>query len=333
MSERESLLAQQVQVELAVIINSFNRLSLLREALPSVTQALKQTPIESAVIIFEAGSTDGSVQFIEDYSANIQQPQIICLCPSADTDRSFSAGCNFAVQFAAQKFPRLKWCFFFETDNLIKNESALPLAMKLLEQEENLAAVGFTVETYDGRKAGFGSRFPTPLAFLVGQQLSQRLGLQQMKISQWHPFLGVRWGVSDVVFTSPLLVRYSAWQSTGGMDTARFPYSDCDSDWCWRVYEKGFRVAVLDVPGVIHDNKMQASAWSGNRVINFHQARFRLLLMHRGQGIVLLKPLLFLRHGLEFFLLIFISCCSERATKSLENRAILSKTVFKGYED
>jgi GT2 family glycosyltransferase len=332
MNQHESQLLPQVPIELAVIINSFNRLSLLRQALPSITQALELLTLKSVVIVFDAGSTDGSVEFIKNFSTHSQKPQIIYICASADMDRSFSAGCNFAVEFAAQRYPQIKWCLFFETDNLIVNELALPLAVKLLEQEEELAGVGFTVESCDGQKSPFGCRFPTPLAFCLGRQLSRRLRLEQTQINNWYSFDGVRWGVSDVVYTSPILLRYSAWQATGGMDAAKFPFSDCDVDWCWTVYKKGLHVAVLDIPGVIHDNRMQKSEWSANRAINFHRARLRLLLKHVGQWVALLKPILFIRHCLEVFLLTFGSLHFERAKKSLPQCKILINTVFNRYE-
>ncbi|OUL19790.1 hypothetical protein BV378_31730 [Nostoc sp. RF31YmG] len=332
MSQQETLDTPQVKIELVVIINSFNRLALLRDALPSLIQALKHTSLKSAVVVFDAGSTDGSVEFIEKFTHFNQEIEIICLCPSEDIERSFSAGCNFAVQYAAQKFPHLQWCFFFETDNFIKNELALSLAIKLIEQKPELAAVGFTVERHDSKKAGFGSRFPTLLSFVLGQQLSQKFGLERMDIKEWYPFAEVRWGISDIVFTSPLLVRYSAWNSTKGMDTSRFPYSDCDNDWCWMVYKKGWRVAILDIPGVIHDNKMQFSGWSANRVINFHQARFRLLLKHKGNLILWLKPVLFIRHLLELLLLALRAFNSEQAKNSIQQRWLMMKIVYKNYE-
>lgn len=332
MNKQEPITLEQSPVELVVIINSFNRLPLLCESIPSVIEALKHTPLRSAIIVFDAGSTDGSIEFIKKIAEHTQQPQIICLHPSVRIDRSFSGGCNFAVEFAAKKFPHLTWCFFYETDNVIKNEFALPLAIELLKQEQNLAAVGFTVEKHDARKAGFGSSFPTPLSFLVGQQLSQKLGLELPKFSKWDSFSGVHWGICDIVFTSPLLIRYSAWQSIGGMDAAMFPYSDCDIDWCWQVYKKGWCVGVLDVTGVIHDNQKQASAWSEKRVTDFHRARLRLLIKHLGKWISWLKPLLFLRHSLEFFLLNFKAFKSEEARRSLSQRRILIKSIFSDYD-
>ncbi|MCB9079354.1 MAG: glycosyltransferase family 2 protein [Anaerolineaceae bacterium] len=319
-------------VELAVIINSFNRLQLLRQALLSIAEALQDVSTLSTIIIFDAGSTDGSRDFIQAYSSKHQNPNVQCIYPKENSDSSFSAGCNAAVKFAIDHFMNLKYCLFFETDNLIKNNLALPAAINLLNTESNLAAVGFTVETHKGLKAGFGCRFPTPLAFIVGQQLSQKLGLERMRIARWNSLQNIRWAFSDIVFTSPLLIRTKAWQDVGEMDSVKFPYSDSDNDWCWRTKKRGWQLAVIDIPGVIHDNNSQQSTWSANRVINYHQARFRLLLKHRGSWINYLKPVLFFRHYLEACLLFLISFKSERAWKSFHQRLILAKNVLRGYE-
>lgn len=319
-------------VEFVVIINSFNRLPLLKEALSSIAQALRHISLNAAVVIFDADSTDGSSEFIQTFIDQTPDLPIHCLYPPSSEERSFSAGCNHAAKFAAQVFPQLKWLFFFETDNLIKNNQALPLAIQLLEKQERLAAVGFTVERRSGEKTGFGSRFPTALGFVLGQQITRKLGLAHPLLSQWHPFSGTRWATSDTVFTSPLLVRYDAWQAVGEMDATSFPYSDCDHDWCWRAAKQNWRIAVLDTTGVIHDNDMQSSAWSGNRVINFHQARLNLLLKHQGQWVLWLKPLLFCRHSLELILLSIRALYSKRAKHSFSQRQILLTTVLRDYK-
>ncbi|MFM6026037.1 MAG: glycosyltransferase family 2 protein, partial [Dolichospermum sp.] len=60
-------------IELAVIINSFNRLELLRESLPSVVESLNiSLPQKYAIVVFDAGSTDGSIEFIQEF-ANYDQ--------------------------------------------------------------------------------------------------------------------------------------------------------------------------------------------------------------------------------------------------------------------
>ena len=162
-------------IELAVIINSFNRLELLLESLPSVVDSLNiSLPKKYAVVIFDAGSTDGSIEFIQEFANHDQTFPLILICPPSSTDRSFAAGCNFAIQQASAIFSNLKWCFLFETDNFITNPNAISLGIKLLEQEDKLAGVGFTV-----KGAGFGVKFPTPISFILGQQISHYLGLEQ----------------------------------------------------------------------------------------------------------------------------------------------------------
>ena len=54
--------------KLAAILSSFNRLNLLQTALGSLTEVLPRLPWRSAVIIFDAGSTDGSIEWIETFS-------------------------------------------------------------------------------------------------------------------------------------------------------------------------------------------------------------------------------------------------------------------------
>ena len=319
-------------IELAVIINSFNRYALLSEALPSIVYALRQQLRPSIIVIFEAGSTDGSIELIHTYSKETCDIPIHCLTPSLERDRSFSSGCNYAVAFAHQQYPNLKYCLFYETDNLINNPSALTLAIQLLEKQENLAAVGFTVERCNNQKAGFGCRFPTIHSFIFGQQLTSLLKLGNMEISEWHDFQGTKWGISDVVYSSPLLIRHSMWQATHGMDATKFPFSDCDVDWCWSVYKRGYFVAVLDVPGIIHDNRTQISIWSANRVIDFHRARLRLLLKHYGYWVINFKYILWLRHLLEAIILLTKLFFSEYAQKSFKQRLILLKTVLNSYD-
>jgi len=57
-------------IELVVIINSFNRCSLLERAMTSLTEALRSARFGSAIIVFEAGSSDGSLEFLKTWRDN-----------------------------------------------------------------------------------------------------------------------------------------------------------------------------------------------------------------------------------------------------------------------
>lgn len=316
-------------VRLAVIVNSYNRLSLLKTAMETLMAALPSVPIKSAIVILDAGSTDGSQDYIQELISENRDFSIHLIKASPAT--SFSQGCNMAVNEAIALYTNLDYCFFYETDNRIYNAQALTDAISLLENKKDLGAVGFTVENHRGEKVGFGERFPTFFSFLAGSVLYAKIAPQVNKIKHWMTYEGLSWAPFDIVYTSPLVVRVKAWMTVGGMDSASFPFSDSDLDLGWQMYKNGYTSAVLKATGVWHDNMSNASAWSGKRTIDLHRARYNLLLKHRGKIVVLLKPLLFLRHLAEFIMLNISRRPSQRTLESKKTRVFLMKSVFKGY--
>lgn len=315
--------------QLAVIINSYNRMSLLKEALPAIEKTLLNTPVQSYVVVFEAGSTDGSRQFIETYAKG-SAVKILCISPPPHLPGTFSDGCNYAIEYAAGAISNLKWCFLYETDNYISNHSALSSALAIIDENESMGAIGFTVEKLDGSKAGYGQKFPSVISFLLGQQLTQILKLQEPR-PLWVKEQDHRWTYCDIVYTSPLLVRYDAWKKVNGMDSINFPFSDSDNDWCWRLLKSGWKCAVLDIQGVVHDNRTLTSSWSSKRTLDFHQGRYRLLKKHKGDIIFLIKPLLALRHLSELAILALAMMAGRKKRENLTARLSLIKRVMMNY--
>ena len=317
-------------VELVAIINSFNRRSLLERASGSLSQVLRSAQFGSGVIVFEAGSNDGSAEFLQTWRENHPADNLIVMKASADR-RSFSDGVNTACSEAIARFPKCRWLFLYETDNCLANREPLEKAISLLKREAQLAAAGFTVKQHDGTFYGYGMRFPTALSFALGQNLAARLNLHAPNNSVWQLSDGIRWRTCDVVFTSPLLVRREAWEQSGGFDAANFPFSDSDLDWAWRCARLGWKMGLIASDNVVHDNLEQLSAWSANRALDFHRNRFRLLQRHRGKHVALLKPFLFVRHCLETMILARKSTADPMAKEKLEKRKQLLRTVWSNY--
>jgi hypothetical protein len=90
-------------------------------------------------------------------------------------------------------------------------------------------------------------------------------------------------------------------------------------------------MAVIASDHAIHDNLEQLSAWSANRVLDFHRNRFRLLKRHRGRHVALLKPVLFLRHWLEAIVLARKSRVDPTAREKLAKRKQMLRTVWNNY--
>jgi GT2 family glycosyltransferase len=320
-------------IRLVAVVNSFNRQALLETSLSSLTSALRQLPFGTAIVVFEAGSTDGSVEWLREYQSSCSVPEVLILAPVPGEDSSFAAGVNAGCRHAIDRYPELQWLFLFETDNSIAGCEPIALATRLLDSHVQLAATGFTVTKHSGQPAGFGCSLPSVLQFLIGQQLSAILGLGRPRLRAEPPFDGYPWGTCDVVFTSPLLVKRTAWEETAGFDAASFPFSDSDLDWCWRAQRDGWKLAVIELKGVVHDNEDQASAWSSRRVLNFHRARFRLLQRHLRVQTFLLKLGLLARHILEFMALALASPMLSHPGGSLKKRWLLITTVMQGYRD
>ena len=317
-------------IELVAIINSFNRRSLLEPALASLTGALRSARFPSAIIVFEAGSNDGSAEFLKTWRENHPAGNLIVIEAAADR-RSFSDGVNIGCAEAIARFPKCRWLLLYETDNCLLSAEPLEKAISLLQLQPRLAAAGFTVKQHDGTFYGYGMRFPTALSFALGQNLAARLNLHAPNNSAWQLSDGIRWRTCDVVFTSPLLIRRQAWEQSGGFDATEFPFSDTDLDWAWRCAKLGWKMAVIASDNVVHDNLEQLSAWSANRALDFHRNRFRLLKRHRGKQVALIKPFLFLRHCLETMILGRKSAADPMARDKLAKRKQMLRTVWSDY--
>lgn len=310
------------------IINSFNRAPLLVESLRSIRPIFADPHLDVSAVIFDAGSTDGSIEIIESLRAELpDRVRVIRSQPGEDS--SFAAGLNRACAHRLEQGP-VDYFFMFETDNFIDGPQPLCRAISLFESDRDIAAVGFTVKRRDGSPAGFGEPFPTVTSFLLGQQPSHwlRLDVPNVEWRDGRDPIG-RYGYAAVVYTSPLLISASAWSRLGGMDATTFPFSDSDLDLAFRIRDAGLRMAVLEETRVFHDNLGNPSEWSASRTLRFHGARYALLARHRTRLMFLMRPALFLRHLVELAAL-SASATSRRGGKPALRRQLL-RCVWSGY--
>ncbi|OUJ71198.1 glycosyltransferase family 2 protein [Hymenobacter crusticola] len=289
------------KVDIAIIINSFNRRTLLQPCLEVLNAWIPESIFAGrcAAVVYEAGSTDGSIEWLQGEAQELGFPVEVLVAKPGD-DTSFAAGLNAGVAYAEAKFPQLKYLLFYETDNQILEPAPLAQALEQLAQREQVGACGFTVRRHDGSPAGVGQPFPTLMNFALGKNLVHRLQLEKIPY-HWHKDAeGVEFSEVDVVYTSPLLVRVNAWQASGGLDTERFPFSDCDVDWARRLRDLGWRMGVIRSDAVIHDNREALSAWSKSRAMQNNRGRLRYFQRHSPLGVFAVWPgMLLLRHFVE----------------------------------
>jgi GT2 family glycosyltransferase len=315
--------------EIGVIISSFNRADLLKEALASLLRVLPALQREAIIVIFDAGSRDGSRELIEDFQNKSPFP-LYLIGPSKE-DNSFAAGVNEAARFIGSARPSTEFLLLFETDNYLQSAKPLRSALTLLQQRQHLGAVGFTVQKHCGSLAGFGCGFPATSHFILGPQMTHAFKMDRPKLD-WQNTSEIIWSECDVVYTSPAFVRWIAWNATNGFDASAFPFADCDLDWARRLREAGFRQAVIRTSDVVHDNHDRPSAWSATRALHFHRARYRLLQRWQKVSRRQLLPFLFLRHAIEIAIMVLKVFPVKGYFSRLQKRWTLLRGAFSGYE-
>lgn len=313
-----------MKITTVFLVSSFNRLSLLKEACDNLLGFIQLHP-DFGILLLDAGSTDGSKEYLIELKQ--KHPSVLAIMLEQDLP-SFSEGVNRLFQQVLHSFPDATEAFLFETDNLIKNEAAVIGARALLRRQNNLGAVGFTVQNMAGQYLIPGSTFLKTSATILGLQVSGKLGLERMPLRQWQQADGIQWHYYDVLYTSPLLVKLEAWQKTGGMDAYHFPFAESDVHWAWKLKQAGFRQAIVQCTGIIHDNRAAVSAWSSKRVYEVHKRRLLYIRLVKGSFVAALITLpLALRHCIEglYFLLSF------RGATRIAERFKMAYLVFKSY--
>lgn len=324
-------------VNLAILINSFNRLELFKHAISALNGWLPADPHwqgRAAVVVYDAGSTDGTLEWLAEQRQSSSFPIEVITPSGPEEDTSFAAGLNTAASYAIEKYADLDYLLFYETDNQILSAEPLTRAESLLAQQENLAACGFTVKKVDGRPAGIGAPFPSVWKFLLGPKIVHRLQLDAIPCHDPAVYTDQEFCLLDVIYTSPLLVKVASWQASGGLDANTFPFSDCDLDWAKVLHDQGEKMAVIPADGVIHDNQATLSAWSGKRALQYHRGRYRYLRKHAGVKLWTIWPLgLLARHGAEFVAanLLYLND-GERRKKMSATAGKLFTKCLSGYE-
>jgi GT2 family glycosyltransferase len=299
--------------ELAFVINSFNRLALLPRAVGSLYAHLR--PLPSDVVVVDDGSTDGSAEWVAKAIASGKYPGLRLLQPAQKV--AFAGGVNLGFLNTSAPYVCL-----FETDN-VALDNGIWRAVPYLRAHSTVAGVGFRVVTANGAPAANAMAFPAPLAFVLGQQVTARLGLENARP-------GVK---QDVVFTSPLVLSRAALARTGLMDPSDFPFCDSDVEWARRMAACGFELHVLEDVACVHDQGNNQSEFSRRRTLDFHRARLAYFRRYHAGAVPLLKAGLLGRHAVELAALTALWAAGRVSADRVGVRLELLRRWARDYRD
>lgn len=210
---------------LSVIVLSFNTLPLLQECIQLLQ---KQLTVEHEIIVVDNGSTDGSVEWLQEQVGI----KIIYLKENV----GFGKGNNIGLKSATGKYTLL-----LNSDVLLKDEIDFQELLSYLEGDKKRGALTVELKLSDGSRDPANHRgFPTPwnaFCYFSGlERLSPLFGgyhLIDRNMSEIHEI--------DCPNAAFFLVKTDVLKSINGFDEDYFMYGE-DIDLCYRIKEKVYSI-------------------------------------------------------------------------------------------
>lgn len=215
----------------AVVILNWNGKRFLEQFLPSVVKF----SADADVWVADNGSTDSSIDFLRE-----QFPTVKLLC--FDRNHGFAGGYNKALEAIDAEYFVLLNSDVEVTENWLvplidfmdANPDVAACAPKLLSYNQR------TDFEYAGASGGFIDKFGYP--FCRGRIL----GSLEHDNGQYNDTRDVFWATGACMF-----VRSKLYAETGGLDSDFFAHME-EIDLCWRLKNRGYRIAVVPESAVYH---------------------------------------------------------------------------------
>ncbi len=274
-------------LDLAIIIVSWNVRPLLADALHSLQESLRRTPmLQAEIYVVDNASNDGSAAMV-----GVDFPHVHLLQPGENL--GFARGNNFALRALgfgddeAKETPKAVW--LLNPDTLIVDDSPARLWQTLMEVPK-AGAVGPRLVYGNGQHQDGAFRFPgfwqVLFDFFPPPYRVQRSLLNGRYPLKW--FRQPRPFPVDFVLGAALMVKGEAIKQVGLLDEDYFMYAE-EMDWQQRLHRAGWQVLCDPGAEVVHlagqssqhfQEKMFVALWRSRRRYfrRYHGRLFNRLL-------------------------------------------------------
>ena len=259
------------QIEVAVLIVSYNSKRDLEECIPSVLHS-HDPGISTRLVLVDNASTDGSAELVAQRFAQVD------LLISAE-NRGFAGGNNLGWQHISLNYPNVKYLCLLNPDTIVKSGWLTPL-VDYIETNDQIASVQPKVmlhpQTDRFNTVGNQSHF---LGFGLVSAYGQ-VDRSQYDCPSWI----------DYASGAAMIVRVSLLHRFGLFEEEMFMYLE-DADLSWKLRQSGWKVAYVPHSVVYHKY-----VFSNHRYYYyFERNRWWLLLTYyKVATLILLWPALML---------------------------------------
>ena len=279
------------EVDLAILIISYNTRELLRNCLNSLYQ--KTEGIRFEVMVVDNSSSDNSAGIRKEF------PQVKLI--ENRENLGFARANNQAI-----KRSRARYFLLFNPDTSLKASSPHKM-IKFMDNHPEVGIMGCKILNTDESIQPSNSSFPNLFteflrAFQV-KKLIPGVGARERIGEKWSGMLGatlreyfrVYWDSErirevDWVSGACLLIRRDAIEEVGLLDEDFFMYYE-DADWCYRMRKKGWKTYYFPFFEVTHCIGESDSRFSSRTFIERQRSMYHYFKKHKGKKAVFLLRL------------------------------------------
>ena len=221
------------RADIAVVILNWNGKTYLQKFLPSVIEKSKK---HAKVIVADNGSTDGSVEYLEEYLPDIEMIRF-------DSNLGYTGGYNRALKMIDAKYYVLLNSDIEVTDNWL-----LPV-FDIMQKDENIAACQPKIKQYDnsdmfeyaGAAGGFIDFLGYPFCRgRIFDTIERDYGQYDKEDNE------IFWASGACMF-----IRADFFHEAGGFDEHFFAHME-EIDICWRLKRLGKKIVYCAGSVVYH---------------------------------------------------------------------------------
>lgn len=259
------------ELNISIIIISFNTKDLLKNCIKSVYETTKNLSYE--IIVVDNASTDDSPEMAEREFTEI-------LLIRNTENLGFARANNQAIKVAKGKYVLL-----LNSDTIMK-EGAIEKLVQFIEEHPGAAAVGPKVINLDGSLQNKGFIFPSIIFSFIILLGINRFFSDKKKRRLFPKFYWDENDVREVDYLegSCLLLKKEALDKIGFLPEVYFMYFE-ETEWCYRAKKSKYEIWYVPIAEVIH---LRSSAILNERTVMFNKS---LILFYK-RNIGILKGIL-----------------------------------------
>lgn len=287
---------------LDIVIVNYNSTDYLLRCLRSIYNSLQELPAK--IFVHDNASEDNVDRVTSMF------PQV--LLSKNRYNLGFAKAVNNALKQGAAPYVALLNPDTYVGDDFFRS------ALHYMGENPDVGILGPKILNNDGSVQGSARSFPTPLTALFGRNSFLTRIFPNNRITRANILTTSCDGKTpmevDWVSGACLVVRREALKEVGLMDERFFMYWE-DTDWCRRMWQKGWKVVYYPETCIVHYVGGSSEKNVFRSVLEFHKSCYRLFEKYVKSPLSFLKPLVF--WGLIFRSLFVLASHLMRAVYNL----------------